>query len=136
MDAAEAGTLGTREGVQSQAERLIADVKARRAVRAFAEELFGLKHLDGDTKGPAVFPTWTDSLKAAMREELSLCVEDLSFDRQGDFLSLYDDRVTFVNNELARHYGLPEQPGESGFFRAEFPTDSRRAGMCVPTRPW
>lgn len=128
LDAAQAGMLGTPEGVKAQAERLLADARSQRAVSAFADELFGMKHLEEATKDLAVFPTWTDTLKAAMHEEISRRVQDIVFVRKGDFLSLYDDRVTFVNNELARHYGLPEQPAK-GFFRAEFPADSPRAGI-------
>ena len=128
LDAAAAGTLATPEGVKLQAERLLLDAKSHRSVRAFADELFGVSHLEEASKDPALFPMWTDTLKAAMHEELAQRIDDMVFARQGDFLSLYDDRVTFVNNELARHYGLPEQPGD-GFFRAEFPADSRRAGI-------
>jgi hypothetical protein len=128
LDAAAAGSLSAPEGIRTQAERLLADPRAHRSMRAFSEELFGIKHLEEASKDPALFPTWTDSLKEAMREELALRVEDMIFARQGDFLSLYDDRVTFVNAELARHYGLPE-PAGSGFVRAEFPADSPRAGL-------
>jgi hypothetical protein len=128
LDAAQQGMLATPEGVKAQAERLLADSKSHRSVRAFADELFGIKHLEEAGKDPAVFPMWSDSLKEAMHEELSQRIEDMVFVRRGDFLSLFDDRATFVNNELARHYGLPEQPG-NGFFRAEFPVESKRAGI-------
>jgi hypothetical protein len=50
------------------------------------------------------------------------------FVRRGDFLSLYDDRKTFVNDELAAFYGLPVRR-QAGFYPAEFPLESRRAGL-------
>ncbi len=128
LDAAGAGTLESADGVRAQAERMLADPRAERAVRAFADELYGMAHLEEATKDPAVFPQWTETLKAAMQEELERRVLDMAFVRRGDFLSLYDDRLSFVNNELARHYGLPEQPLE-GFFQVEFAPESPRAGL-------
>lgn len=128
LDSAAAGTLSTAEGVKAQAERLLADAKAKRSVEVFTDELFGVSHLEEAVKDPSLFPTWQDSLKEALREELQLRIVDMVFARQGDFLSLYDDRGTFVSNELARFYGLPE-PGMSGFHRAEFPVASKRAGL-------
>ncbi len=128
LDAAGAGMLAAAEGVRAQAERMLADPKAQRAITAFADELYGMAHLEEASKDPAIFPQWTDTLKAAMQDELERRVLDMVFVRKGDFLSLYDDRVSFVNNELARHYGLPEQPLE-GFFQVEFPADSPRAGL-------
>jgi hypothetical protein len=55
-------------------------------------------------------------------------VLDMVFVEKGDFLSLYDDRRTFVNDDLAGFYGLPA-PGQPGFHPAEFPLESKRAGL-------
>jgi hypothetical protein len=63
-----------------------------------------------------------------MRGELERRVLDMVFVRRGDFLSLYDDRKTFVNDALATFYGLPVK-GKSGFYPAEFPLESQRAGL-------
>ncbi len=128
LDAAAAGSLATPEGVKAQAERLLADPKAHRALRAFGDELFGVRHLEEATKDTTLFTTWNDSLKEAMREELALRLEDVVFTQKSDFLALYDSRTTFVNNDLARFYGLPEGSA-NGFFKAEFPPESHRAGL-------
>ncbi|HXK19224.1 MAG TPA: DUF1588 domain-containing protein, partial [Polyangiaceae bacterium] len=45
-----------------------------------------------------------------------------------DFLSLFDSKTTFVNDELAKHYGLPA-PAGSGFQRVTLAADSPRAGI-------
>ena len=128
LDAAVAGSLQTADGVKAEATRLLADPKAHRAVRAFADELYGMGHLGEATKDPAVFPLWADALKPFMQQELELRVEDMVFTQKGDFLSLYDSRVSFVNNELAKFYGLP-MDAASGFHRVEFPADSPRLGL-------
>jgi hypothetical protein len=128
LDAAEAGSLGTPEGVRAAAERLLADPRAVRSIAVFTGELFGLSHLEEAQKDDTMFPTWRESLKDAMREELERRVQDMVFVRKGDFLSLYDDRQTFVNDDLAEFYGLPVL-GQPGFRAAEFPLESKRAGL-------
>jgi hypothetical protein len=128
LDAAEAGSLSTAEGVRAQAERLLADPKAERYLTVFTRELFGLSHLEEAQKDDTMFPTWSESLKPAMREELERRVLDMVLVRKGDFLSLYDERKTFVNDELAQFYGLPVS-GQPGFYPAEFPAESQRAGL-------
>ncbi len=128
LDAAEAGLLSSSEGVREQAQRLLDDSRAERAIAVFTRELFGLSHLEEAQKDDTMFPTWRESLKEAMREELERRVIDMVFVRKGDFLSLYDDRRTFVNDELAEFYGLPVS-GQPGFHPAEFPEESMRAGL-------
>src|SRR6185436_9984873 len=120
LDAAAAGTLQTPDGVKAQAARLLADPKAHRSLRAFVDELYGMSHLGEAVKDPAIFPIWSDALKPDLQQELELRIEDMVFNQKGDFLSLYDSRVTFVNGALATFYGLPAPQG-SGFQRAELP---------------
>ena len=128
LDAAEAGGLATAEGIRDEAERLLAEPKAERSLVVFTRELFGTSHLEEAQKDEALFPTWRESLKEAMREELERRVLDMVLVRKGDFLSLYDDRGTFVNDDLAQFYGLP-MSGQAGFRAVEFPPEFKRAGL-------
>lgn len=128
LDAAAADTLSTPEGVRTQAQRMIADPRAHRAVQAFVDDLYGVRSLEEASKDPAFFPTFTVSIKEAMRTELEQRVDDMVFTTKGDFLSLYDSRTTFVNKELAAYYGLPTPAGD-GFSRVELPADSPRVGL-------
>jgi len=128
LDAAAAGSLATADGVRTQAQRMLASASAHRSVQTFTDDLYGLQLLDEASKDPAVFPKFTDTLPAAMRTELEQRVDDMVFTTKGDFLSLYDDRSTFVNSELAAYYGLPA-PSGSGFQRVAIPSDSPRVGL-------
>lgn len=128
LDAAAAGKLATADGVRAQAERLLADPRAHRALTAFVDDLFGKLELEQATKDPAVFPAWTTTLRDAMQEELERRVDDVVFAQKGDFLALYESKATFVNDELAKYYGLPAQTG-GGWRAATFPADSPRAGL-------
>lgn len=128
LDAAAAGTLDSSDGIRAQAERLLTDARAHRALKSFVDELYGARDLAEAIKDPALFPAWTPTLQSAMQEELERRVDDVVFGAHGDFLSLYDSKTTFVNAELAKLYGLPSPTG-SGFQPATFPDDSQRAGL-------
>jgi hypothetical protein len=127
LDAAAAGKLATADGVRAEAERLVADPRAHRALTAFVDDLFGKLELDEATKDPAVFPGWTTPLRDAMQEELERRIGDVVFAQKGDFLALYESKTTFVNDELAKYYGLPA--AGAGWRAATFPADSPRTGL-------
>ncbi len=128
LDLAAKDGLSTADAVRTQAQRLLADPNAHRAVQSFTDDLYGLQLLDEASKDPAVFPKFTSTLPAEMRTELEQRIDDMVFTTKGDFLSLYDDRSTFVNQELAAYYGLPA-PSGTGFGRVAIPSDSPRAGL-------
>jgi hypothetical protein len=77
---------------------------------------------------PTVYPNFTPTLRQAMQTELEMRVDDVVFGARGDFLSLFDSKTTFLNDELAKHYGLPS-PGGTGFSKVTIPADSPRAGI-------
>ncbi len=108
LDAAQSDDLSTSEGIRAQATRLLADPRARQGVRNFVAELYGFWRLGEKDKDPALYPGWTPTLKEVMRADLLARVEDVVFDEPRDVFELYDSKRVFVNNELARSYGLPE----------------------------
>jgi hypothetical protein len=128
LDAAAQDTLLNPEGITAQAQRMIDSPKSRQALIAFTDDLYGTHHLNESTKDPSLFPAWTPTLRAAMQQELEQRVTDVVLDQRGDFLSLYDSKTGFVNDELARFYGLPAV-ATAGFQRVDFPADSPRVGL-------
>ncbi|HET6584338.1 MAG TPA: DUF1592 domain-containing protein, partial [Nannocystaceae bacterium] len=128
LDAAEADALATSAGIEEQATRMLADPRAKQGVANFANELYRLWQLDEKTKDSVLFPEWTPTLKAVLRDELLARIENVVFTQPGDFFSLYDDKTVFVNNELARLYGLPETDPDS-FRAATLPDDDPRKGL-------
>ncbi|MBI5515136.1 MAG: DUF1592 domain-containing protein [Deltaproteobacteria bacterium] len=130
LDAAAAGSLGTREGVRGQARRLLQAPAARPAVQHFFAEWLKLERLDTLSRDPGVYPQFTPSLAASMREELLRVVDELVFTRDADLRELFDGRTTFVNPELARLYNLSGVLGP-GFERVTFPEGSPRSGVLT-----
>jgi hypothetical protein len=128
LDAAAAGKLGTAADVRTQATRMLADARVHRSLTAFVGDLFGKLELAEATKDPTVFAGWTPTLRDAMQEELERRIDDVVFTQKGDFLSLYESKATFVNNELATYYGLPTQATDA-WRAATFPDASPRVGL-------
>ena len=126
--AAASGALDTPDGVQAQAERLLALPAAHDAVRAFFATLLSLDNLDTLTRPTAIFPQFTPTLGAALKQETALAIDDLVFARDGDYRHLFDQTDTFVNAELAALYGVPA-PAGTGFAQVTLPASSHRAGL-------
>lgn len=130
QDAAAAGLLSTPEGLEAQATRLLADERAREATEAFFEQYLDLARLDRAAPDPATFPTFTPTLRSAMRSEVLLLVDDLIWRQPADIRGLWSERRAFVNSELAAHYGVTA-PGASAvaFVPVELPADGQRVGI-------
>ncbi len=126
--AAERGDLDSAEGVRAQAQRMMSDARTRQGVENFVSELYSLWALDTLNKNAEYFPAWTQSLKAAIREDLRLRIMDIVFDAPGDFFELYDGSKVFINNELARVYELPEVDPDVTR-EVEMPVDWMRHGL-------
>jgi hypothetical protein len=113
-------------GLQTQAERLLADPRARAALDDFHSERLALEELASLEKGAAVFSTVDDSLRSAMRHDVLATIEEFTFGAAPDLRELFTTRVVFVESKLASIYGLP---AVSKSTRSELPTSTPRAGL-------
>jgi hypothetical protein len=132
LDAAEADALSTRAGIAEQAERLLADPRARVAIQDFFAQYFDLGRLDGLSRDPTRYPLFTDTLVPAMRTEVQLLVDDFVHRRDADIRKVFSTRDTFVNDELAALYEV-DAPGASAvaFVPVTLPEDGPRAGLLT-----
>jgi len=128
LNAAEAGTLSTEDGLRVQAERLIASPRAHASTETFFGELLHLADLDDLPQLPNVFPQVSATLGASMRGETLRVLEDIAWNGDGDFRNVFDTRTTFVNAELAKLYGVPAPSGVD-FVRTTLPSDGLRLGL-------
>lgn len=130
LAAAERGELATPAGIEAQARRLLADPRAREAMRHFWGEYFVLDRLDGLTKDAALFPQYTPTLGGAMKREIEGLLDHLVFTQDTDIRTLLTTRTAFIDNELAALYGLPPVEGP-GHQQVELPPDSPRGGLLA-----
>ena len=128
LAAAASNALVTPDGVQAQAARLLALPAAHDAVGSFFRALLALDNLDTFTRPTELFPLYTPTLGAAMKQETSMVTDDLVFASDGDYRHLFDQTDTFINAELAGLYGVPA-PAGGGFARVTLPASAHRAGL-------
>ena len=132
LDAAQAGELDTPEGIYEHASRMLESEESRAAVQAFFAQYFDLIRLDRVERDVALHPSYTPTLIHAMRTELELLVDDLVFREDGDMRTLYSTRKTFVNDELAGHYGISAPSANAvTFVPVELPESGVRRGVLT-----
>jgi hypothetical protein len=130
LAAGEAGELIEPEAIVAQAERMLADPRARRGLGRFFAEWLGLDVLEGMTKDAELFPQADAELFGSMRGQVERMVDDAVFEG-GSLLDLVQGRRTFVDARLAAHYGVaaPAQVDAEGFGEIELPEDGGRRGI-------
>ena len=127
LGAAERGELGRRAELERQVRRMIADPRADAFVENFAGQWLYLRNLDAVIPVQSIFPNFDDTLREGLRRETELFFASvLREDRS--VLELLNADYTFVNERVARHYGLPNVKG-SHFRRVQLPADSPRRGV-------
>jgi hypothetical protein len=129
LDAAAKDALSTPDGNVAQAQRMLADPRAHRAIAAFVDQLFDAFSLSQADKDAMLFPAFTPTLRAAMLKEIELRVDDVTFSQKSDYFSLFESKSTFVNKELATFYGLPFSATDGTFQHVDLPADSSRVGL-------
>ena len=107
LDAAENGGLSSEEEIVEHARRLLETRSAPDALSAFYDEVLRLRDLPELAKNQDAFPMFDDQLKSSMREETLALIRDVVWNRNADFGEIFDAPYTFVDDTLARHYGLP-----------------------------
>lgn len=126
--AADAGRLHEPEVLRAQAERLLADERARALVDNFAGQWLFTRALAEHVPDPVAYPSYDAELVAAMREETErLFLTLLREDRPIQELLTAD--YTFVNDRLAAHYGLP-LPGSAALVQVSL-GDAPRRGVLT-----
>jgi hypothetical protein len=127
LDAAIAGKLKTPAVLDKQVRRMLADSRSRALVNNFAEQWLYLRNLASMTPDMRLFPDFDDNLRQSFRKETELFFESIMREDRS-ILDLLRANYTFVNERLAKHYGIPNIYG-SRFRRITFPEDSVRGGL-------
>ncbi len=117
------GRLSEPEVLREQVSRMLADPKSAALVSNFAPQWLSLQLLDSATP---VAPEFDAGLKQAMRKETELLIDSV-FRQDRSVLDLLQADYTFVNEKLARHYGLANIRGDH--FRRVVLPDTNRMGL-------
>jgi hypothetical protein len=124
---AERKQLRTPTVLDAQVRRMIADPRFSAFVEGFAGQWLFLRNLSAAIPVQQNFPDFDDTLRQAFRRETELFFESIVREDRSAF-DLLRANYTFVNERLARHYGLPNITG-TRFRRVTFGEDSTRRGL-------
>jgi hypothetical protein len=120
---AEAGKLHVPAVLDAQVKRMLADERSSALAGNFAAQWLETRNLDVVKPDPQKFPEWDAELRDAMRTETSLFFDYVLRQNRpmADFL---DARYSFLNERLARHYGIEGVKGPE-FRKVGLATDQR-----------
>ncbi|MBL8793740.1 MAG: DUF1592 domain-containing protein [Planctomycetia bacterium] len=127
LDLAERHELRKPEVFEAQVRRLLADARSRNLATNFAAQWLHLRNLESITPDLRLFPDFDDNLRKAFRQETELFVESVFRDDRS-VLELVQADYTFVNERLAKHYGIPHIYG-SRFRRIDVGPEHHRGGL-------
>ncbi len=126
LDVAARGRLSDPADRERQVRRMLADTRSRALVDNFAGQWLSLRSVEGIAPDPNLFPDFDENLREALRQETERFVESqLREDRS--VVDLLRADYSFLNERLARHYGIPGVTG-SHYRRVTLP-DERRGGL-------
>ncbi|MFO0952519.1 MAG: DUF1592 domain-containing protein [Isosphaeraceae bacterium] len=120
------GTL--RMNLRGQVTRMLDDPKSRRFVENFAGQWLQLRRLAGVNPDANLFPGFDAKLRDSMRRETETYLDHVVREDRS-VLELIDSDYTFLDEAMARHYGLPGVSGPA--FRKVTLDDRRRGGVLT-----
>ena len=127
LDLAIRGEISKPAVLEQQVRRMLADARSEALVTNFASQWLHLRNLDSITPDMRLFPDFDDNLRQSFRKETELFFESIIREDRS-VLDLIGADYTFVNERLAKHYGIPHVYG-SRFRRITLDTDSKRGGL-------
>ena len=120
------GELAKPDILEKQVRRMLADPKARALTDNFAAQWLRLRKLADARPSTEFFPTFTPKLRQAMYDEAAMFFDKLR-EEDRSLLELLDADYTYVNADLAKHYGIADVTGPE--FRKVKLADGNRGGM-------
>jgi cytochrome c553 len=127
LSLAERGELHKPKTLEKQTRRMLSDARAENLVNNFMEQWLHLRNLESITPDLRLFPDFDDNLRQAFRRETELHFEEL-LHKDISVLDLLKSDYTFLNERLAKHYGISNIYG-SRFRRVTLDKNSERGGL-------
>ena len=123
---AEKKELSQPKILETQVKRMLQDPKARSLTDSFAVQWLQLKRLENARPSTEFFPTFNNRMKQGMGEEITTFFDQLRKEDRS-ILELLDADYTYVNADLAKHYGF-KPPTGNGFQKVTL-EDPNRGGL-------
>jgi hypothetical protein len=126
LDVATRGHLQAPAVLEQQVRRMLVDPRSKALISNFADQWLGVRRMSAVTPDPAAFPDFDENLREAFQRETELFLES-QLNEDHSVVDLLTANYTFVNERLARHYGIPNIYGNH--FRRVALADDHRRGL-------
>ena len=127
LESAIRGRLSRPEELEKQTRRMLADPRSANLATNFAGQWLRLRNLEAFVPSTRWFPDFDDNVREGFRKETELFVDSIVREDRS-VLDFIKADYTFLNERLARHYGIPNVYG-SHFRRVTLGPESRRGGL-------
>jgi hypothetical protein len=127
LDLAIKGKLSQPAVLDQQVKRMLTDARSESLVTSFAAQWLYLRNLAAVNPDPRLFPDFDDNLRQAFRHETELFFNSIVREDR-NVLDLLRAKYTFLNERLAKHYGIPHIYG-SRFRRVALSDENVRGGL-------
>jgi hypothetical protein len=124
LRAARSGELSQESVLRAQTLRMLRDPRSEALATRFAAQWLRLQDLEKVSPDTYWFPNYSRQLMEAMRRETEVFFDEL-VRQDRSLLELYRADYSYVNERLARHYGIPDVVGEQ-FRRVSYPSNERK----------
>src|SRR5262245_6396455 len=127
LETAIRGKLGQPAELEKQVRRLLTDRRSFNLATNFAGQWLRLRNIDSVSPNANLFRDFDDNLRQALRQETEMFFDSVVREDRSVLTFIRSD-YTFLNERLARHYGIPDVYG-SRFRRVALTPDSKRGGL-------
>jgi hypothetical protein len=127
LEVAASGKLKDPSVLEQQTRRMLADPRSESLVTNFAAQWLFLRDIEAKEPDELLFPNFDETLRSAMHRETELFLDSVLGENRS-VLDLLTANYSFLNERLAKHYGVPNVHG-SYFRRVTFPEGSMRGGL-------
>jgi mono/diheme cytochrome c family protein len=131
LKAAADNKLVTHEEVAAQAERMMADPRARSKIREFLLQWLKVDQPPEIAKDKDRFPDFTEEVAADLRTSLDLFLDDVVWSDASDFRELLQSNWVYLNGRLAQLY-RPDLPLDAPFMKMQFAATERTGVLTHP----
>ena len=128
LSAAEQGKLKDPKLIEQQVKRMLKDERSQTLVNNFAEQWLLLRNLPHTNKNLELFPDFDENLRKDFLTETQLYLASI-FQNNRSILDMFRADYKFVNERLARHYGIPDVYGNK--FRKVNISDENQKGLLA-----
>jgi len=126
---AEAGKLSKPAALRDEVRRMLGDQRSEALVENFAAQWIGFRGMNDIAPDPTVFKKWDEDLRVAMRTEPEQVFRHVLRENL-ELATFLDSDFTFLNERLARHYGIEDVIGGE-FRKVKLAPEMHRGGLAT-----